>query len=148
MFDIARPLLVFETQTHNVMTGKLSGFIFRYYEYHYRKPRELFFSDPIEARVFAQKKGADFSMLTEHQPEVVTALDYVMNHDPFSHYPQGDTEAEDVADYLAQQSSARRSAEYRRRKRDRRREVEDDRMFDEDFDEEDAELDWFGEDEA
>lgn len=115
MFDIARPVLVFDTQCHNVLTGRLHGYIFRYYEFHYRKPRELFFTDPIEARVFAQKKGADFSTNADMQPEVVTALDYVMNHDPFVHYPQplDMHEGDDWRDIERRKADAQRKRDWR-----------------------------------
>lgn len=88
MFDISKPLLVFDRPAFGEIGTRCRGYIFRLYEFHFRRHKELFFSHVGEARMFALRYGADYSMDPTNQPDIVTALEYVMNHDPMDIYPE------------------------------------------------------------
>lgn len=89
MYDIPRTRLVFETQCHNAVTGKFHGYIFRLFEQHASCHREQFFSHIAEAMQAAIAGGWDFTMDSAQAPELVTALDYVLNADPYAAWPRG-----------------------------------------------------------
>lgn len=86
MFDIRNDLLVFVTQTHHPVLEHHTGYIFAEYRVTYRKPRELFFQHYYEVVVYALHMGADIELDPDRKPDIVTALDYVLNQQDDSQY--------------------------------------------------------------
>lgn len=86
MFDCGGPVLVFVTQTHHPLFEYHTGYIFAYYEFHYHKPKEMFFRHVAEAQVFALYRRARLEMDATQAPERVTALEYVLNGEDESKY--------------------------------------------------------------
>ena len=86
MFDCGGPVLVFVTQTHHPLFEYHTGYIFAYYEFHYHKPKEMFFRHVAEAQVFALYRKARLEMDASQAPERVTALEYVLNGEDESKY--------------------------------------------------------------
>ena len=97
MFDIKDDLLVFVSQTHHPVLEHHTGYIFAEYKVTYRKPRELFFTHFWEVNVYALHTGAKIEMNPERKPDIVTALDYVMNQSDDSQYGDGGTFAMESA---------------------------------------------------
>ena len=77
MFDIAEPVLVFDTQCHT-RGGTIEGFIFGFYEPHAFKVRELYFATIIEAQLFAYGKRAALVMDANRTPARFTVLDFML----------------------------------------------------------------------
>lgn len=120
MFDVAKPILVFNTQTHHPLLEHFTGYIFQLFEYDASAPRELFFESMAAAIMFAKRAGIDLSWDEADRPEWVTALDYVNNHDSmWDHMPKelqdfrglhmkkdkrfyAESESEDFSDTLAE----------------------------------------------
>lgn len=86
MFDIKDDVLVFVQQTHHPILEHHTGYIFAEYKVTYRKPRELFFTHFWEVNVYALHTGAKIELDPDRKPEIVTALDYVMNQQDDSQY--------------------------------------------------------------
>ena len=86
MYDIANDLLVFVSQTHHPVLEHHTGYLFAEYRVTYRKPRELFFQHFFEVNLYALHTGAQIELNPDRKPEIVTALDYVMNHVDESQY--------------------------------------------------------------
>ncbi len=79
MYNIDTPVLQLADICKYTHIPKVSGFIFNYYEWQYDKPRELFFSNYLEAKHFAVKKGAEFSLAIDGQPERLSAIDFCLD---------------------------------------------------------------------
>lgn len=101
MFDCGSPTLVFITQTHHPVLEHHTGFLFGYYEFQFRKPKEMFFAHIHEAQVFALYREARLEMDPEQRPEEVTALGYSLagqDESLFMHIPDMRTNHEKVPD--------------------------------------------------
>lgn len=79
MFDCGGPTLVFVTQTLHPVLEHHTGYIFGYYDIHFRKVKEMFFQHIAEAQVFALYRGARFEMDPSRKPDTVTAVDYILS---------------------------------------------------------------------
>lgn len=79
MFDISEPALVFDTQTLHPILEYHTGYIFKYYEFHFHKPREMFFTHIYEAQVFALYRGAKLELNPDLKPGIVTAQEYTLS---------------------------------------------------------------------
>ena len=89
MFDIHDDVLVFVTQTHHPVLEHHTGYIFAEYRVTYRKPRELFFTHFFEVNLYALHTGAKIELDPTRRPDIVTALDYVLNQQDDSQYGEG-----------------------------------------------------------
>lgn len=86
MFDIRDDVLVFIQQTHHPVLEHHTGYLFAEYRVTYRKPRELFFQHYYEVVVYAAHTGAKIELNPDRKPDIVTALDYVLNQLDDSQY--------------------------------------------------------------
>lgn len=101
MYDIKQPLLVLATPTYHPVLEHHTGYIFQLYEIYYSKPRELFFQHIFEAQVYALHVGAEFSIDMHTAPGVVTALDYVLNANPYDNWPEAPADGNKQADTVS-----------------------------------------------
>lgn len=86
MYDIAKPVLVFVTQTHHPVLEHHTGYIFAEYDYEYHKPRELFFAHIHEAQIYALYRGAVLELDPDSKPGIVTAQNYVLTAEDDSRF--------------------------------------------------------------
>jgi hypothetical protein len=90
MFDCNGPLLVLNTPTYHPVLEHHTGYIFDYYEFHFYKPREMFFSHIFEAQVFALYRKARLELDPAQKPETVTAVDYILSAESYDErMPEG-----------------------------------------------------------
>lgn len=109
MFDVSKPTLVFVTQTHHPVLNHFTGYIFAYYEFHYHKPKELFFRHIHEAQVFALYRDAVLELRPERKPDTVTAIDYVLHgaHGNDADYPEPVDDPEELKSAAVKRASAK-----------------------------------------
>lgn len=87
MYNIDKPMLVFDGPCYTPAAELFYGWGFNLYEFNADKPRGLLFSHVSEAVMFARRLGALFIMDPRAAPSRVTALEYVLSRQDEADFP-------------------------------------------------------------
>lgn len=77
MYECTGPTLVLHTPTYHPVLNHHTGYIFGYYDFQLRKPRELFFQHYYEALTYALRIGAKLLLNIKDAPQRVAAEEYL-----------------------------------------------------------------------